>query len=365
MKRLFTLFAIIIIFLLFPKSVCAYTESQTEYIADTAGTEAIESDYLTEEERNGEKSINIFEKAIAIIIDYLSGSGRGLIRSFGVILAFVLLACLMHLLELSDSDKLSPICRYISLLSLSGVTYSLLYSLFIYVIASMESLNLAVSSLMPIMASLHAMGGTAGAGAASGAGLTLFLTVLSSICTKVLLPLLQVSFAICFVGAVPQGVNLSSVASLVRGTVTTVMACIFSLLGFSLYMQTSVAAAGDSYITRSIKFATGAIVPVIGGMLGEASRTVIASVAVVKGTVGAAGVVIVLSLTLPPIIAVAMHRLMLSLCASCAKALGCEREGGFLQDLSGITAILLALVAGAAAVAIIALAVFIKTGVTV
>lgn len=364
MKKLLSLLLPIFIAAALPLNARAYSE-EAQSIADTAGANEIESGYLDSEELNGNKTINIFEKALAVIRDYLSGAGVGLIRSFGMILAFVLLAAVMHSLELTDSGTLGPICRYASVLSLSGITYSLLYNLFIYVIASMEALNLAVSSLMPIMASLHAMGGTSGAGAASGAGLTLFLTVLSNICTKVLLPLLRISFAVCLVGAVPQSVNLSSVAALVKNTATTLMAFIFSLLGFTLYLQTSVASAGDTYITRSIKFATGTFVPVIGGMLGEASRTVIASVSVVKGTVGAAGVVLVLSAVLPPIIAVALHKLMLLLCAVCAKTLGCERESGFLYDIGGITGILLALTAGAGAVAIIALAVFIKTGVTV
>jgi hypothetical protein len=150
-----------------------------------------------------------------------------------------------------------------------------------------------------------------------------------------------------------------------NSTATTLMAFIFGLLGFTLYLQSVVAAASDNYITRSIRFASGVFVPVIGSMLGDASRTVIASVSVVKGTVGASGVVIILSAVLPPLIMVAFHKLLLLSCAIIAKTLSCERESAFLYDMCGIINMLLALVAGAGAVCIIAMAVFVKSGVKV
>ena len=99
-------------------------------------------------------------------------------------------------------------------------------------------------------------------------------------------------------------------------------------------------------------------------MLGDATRTVIASVSIVKGTVGASGVVIVLSMVLPPFIAVVLHKFMLLGCGIIAKTLGCERESGFLYNMLGVTNMLMSLVAGAGVVCIIAIAVFIKTGVT-
>jgi hypothetical protein len=73
--------------------------------------------------------------------------------------------------------------------------------------------------------------------------------------------------------------------------------------------------------------------------------------------------VIILSAVIPPLIVVVMNKLMLLLCGITAKMLGCEREGALLYDLCGVLNVLLALVAGAGAVCIIALAVFMKTGV--
>lgn len=354
--------ALIFLFPIFEYDAYAYSDSATESIADSAGALDISSDVLDEDELSGNKSINIFEKVIIIISDSFKENGKTVLRSFGAVLGVLILCCVMGAMKFGGSEALDNACGYISVLALSGVTYSVLYNLFIFVIASMESLTLAMSSLMPVMASLYVFGGTSAAGAASASGMTLFLTVLAAICTKVILPLLQIAFALCLVGAIPGSINLNSVSNLVRNTATTLMAFIFTLLGFTLYLQTNIASASDTFFTRSVRFASGVFVPVIGGMLGDASRTVMASVSVIKGTVGAAGVVIILSAVLPPLLAVILNKLMLLGCSIAAKALGCDKESALLYDLGGILGVLLALVAGAGAVCVIAMAVFIQTG---
>lgn len=364
MKKIIFFALLVLLLQFFGISANAYPDSETESIAEEVGADGLENEFLDNEEISGDKSVNVFEKTFLIISKAFSENGKGIIGSYGAVLGVLVLCCVMSAMKFGG-DAIDSAIGYISVLALSGVCYSLLYNLFVFVIAAMQSLMIAVSSMMPIMAGLYVMGGSAGAGAASSASLSLFLSTLSMICTKVILPLLQISFALCITSAMPQSVNLSSVTNLVKNTSTTVMAFIFTLLGFVLFLQTAVGASGDTFVARSVRFASGVFVPVIGGMLGDAVRTVIGSVSVIKGTVGVVGVVIVLSVVIPPLVVVLLHKLLLLGCSIIAKVLGCERESALLCDLGSILSVLLALVIGAGVVAIIAFAVFIKTGVTV
>lgn len=364
MKKTAAVFIVFVFaFYLCSLNACAYADDNTQSIAEKVGDYKPETEFLTADELNGDRHINVFEKTLSIIYSALKDNGKSILKSFGAIMGVVLLSCVMGAMKFGGSEALDGATAFISILAISGVTYSVLYNLFVFVIAAMESLMLTMSSLMPIMASLYIYGGNAAAGAASAGALSLFLTVLSTICTKVILPLLQIAFALCLVGAIPGSVSLGSVTTLVKNTATTLMAFIFTLLGFTLYLQTTVASASDTFMTRSVRFASGVFVPVIGNMLGDASRTVVASVSIIKGTVGASGVVMILSAVLPPIIIVVIYKLMLLACSIMARALGCERESALLYDLGGIMGVLLALVLGAGAVCIIAMAVFIKAGV--
>lgn len=364
MKRLLIiLLTLISAAYIFPIHALAYSDEETQSIAENAGADDITNPYLSSDELSGDKNINIFEKVIEIITDSLSNSGPDVLKAFGGILGILILCCAMSAMKFGG-EALDSAISYISVLALSGVTYSVLYKLFITVIASMEALTIAMSSLMPVMASLFVSGGAIASGAASNAALTLFLTVLNTICTKIILPLLQISFALSITSAMPSCVNLSGICNLIKNTATVILSFIFSLLSFVLYFQTAVATAGDNLVTRSVKFASGVFVPVIGGMLGEATRTVVASVSLIKGTVGAAGIVIIFSIIIPPLITVIISKLLILVCSVIGKTIGCDRESALLYDLGGILNILLALVAGAGVVCIIAFAVFVKTGVT-
>lgn len=346
--------------MLFRVEARAYSTETEQSIAEEVGATEISGEYLSEEEANGDRTVNVFEKTLLIISDGLKNNGASVLKSFGAVMAMVVLCCVMGAMRFGESPALDSACGYISVLAIAGVSYSILYKLFVYITASLEALTAVMASLLPTMAALYVAGGASATGAASSSGITLFLSVLSIICTKVLLPLLQVAFMLCLSGAMPGSVNLSSVCALVKNTATTLMAFLFTLLGFVLCFQTSVASATDNFATRSVKFATGVFVPVIGGILGDASRTVIASVSVIKGTVGGAGTVLVLSAVLPPIITVILYKLMLLCCAIAAKALGCEAESRLLYDLGSVLSILLALVIGAGVVCLIGLAIFIN-----
>lgn len=352
------------VFMLRPLTACAYADESINSLADMAGAGEISSEYLDRDEISGEKNINIFQKLLEVISNTLKDNGRSVVSSFGLIMSAVVLCCVIHALKFGSSESLDTATAYISIIVLSGVTYSVLYNLFVFAVAALESLTVAMTSFMPIMASLYAFGGAAASGAASASGLAVFLTALSAICSKVILPLLQISFALCLSSAIPGGINLSSVTSLVRNTATILLSFAFTLMGFVLYLQTAVAAASDSFFSRSVRFASGVFVPVIGSMLGDASRTVISSVSVIKSTVGAAGVVVILSLVLPPFLITVLHKFLLSLCSVLAKSLGCERESAFLCDLGGVLGILMALIGGATAVCLIAMATFIRVGVS-
>ena len=337
----------------------ARAEDNTERIAAETGADRLESSALSGDELSGKKTVNVFEKALSITFSAISENSGTIAAGAGVLLAAIIFCGIMAALG-DGSEALGKAGGYISLLLLSAAAYSLIYEVFVFVNAGMQSLSLAITSLQPVMASLYAAGGNAAAGAASSSGFLLFLTVLEIICSKLLLPLLSVCFALALCGAIPGGIDISSVANAVKTTATAIMSFVFTILGFTLYIQTSVAATGDSYVSRSVRFASGAFVPVIGGILGDAYRTLAASAAVVKGTVGTAGVVMIFAAILPPAAVTLCARVVFSLSSAAAKALGREPEARFLSTVGGMTGILFALTLGAGAAALIAMAVFVS-----
>lgn len=341
----------------------AYENPLAESIASAAGAEEITGEYITPEEARGERRINVYEKVISIVSDTLSQRGGGLLARYGALLGLVVLCCAVNAFK-PASGALDNALSFASVTAVSLSAFMAIEDLVAVVTAYLTTLTAAVSSLLPATAALYIMGGNPSAGAASANALALFLSAVNAICSGVLLPVMRVSFALCLAGACPGGVNLSSAVNLVKNTLTSITAFVFTLLGFTLWIQTTVAAATDNYLSRSVRFASGVLIPVIGNSLGEASRSFAAAVGVVRGSVGLCGTVIMLSAVIPPMLFAVLNKLLMLAVSIISRALGCERESRLLYDVGSLTGVLMALTIGAGVVSVLGMAMFLKIGVT-
>ena len=125
-------------------------------------------------------------------------------------------------------------------------------------------------------------------------------------------------------------------------------------------LQPLIAAGSDTFAMRTVRFASGNFVPVIGSMLGEAAKTVYASVGLIKSVSGSAAIVTVLAITVPPAITIVFCKFAVLLSGVLARLLGAENQAKLLYDINSLLGIMLGLVLGAGAVFIIATGVFIR-----
>lgn len=364
MKKLCKIFALLFLALLFPLGISAY-EGVTHDTAEEAGVYELPSnEYITESEAAGDSKINIANKAFTVLKDSISSVWKSAVEAFCALLATVLLVSLFSSFKPASGMHLNQALEFASVLAVSGITFAFLKSVFSFAAERIDTLCNYMTSLLPVSASLYAAGGNAGAGAASTAGLIAFLSVVENIVGRWLFPLLQCGFVMSLVAALPSAASFRSLASFFKNLMTSLLAFVFSIFGLVLYFQTVIASSADNYAFRSVKFASGTLIPVIGSMIGDAARTVYASAGIIKGTVGAMGIVVLLSMLLPPLVYTVAYKLVVLSAAMISAALGCEKESKLLYDLNSIVAILIAMLVGTGVVFIIAISLFIRLGVT-
>ena len=335
------------------------------FTGEDAGVDDLSHPTITEEELRGDKEILLWDKLTALLSSQTDSLWEAGGVTFASLMGVLLLCSLLHALRhLSHGALLEDACSFVCALAVSGVTYTLLQELFVVTGQALAAFTEYLAALLPVSSTLLIAGGNTSAAASSSMGFSLFLSAVSLICSGVLFPFLQISFSVSFASALPGTVDLAPVGNLIRTTSTLLLAFLFSLLGFMLTMQTTISAASDSFLFRTVRFASGTFIPVVGNVLGDAARTVAGSVSVIKGTVGGVGTVVTLAILLPPFLRVAVCRMVLGVCTVLAKLLGCEKEGQLLAQLGSTLSILLGLVAGAEVIALLYLATFIKTGVT-
>ncbi len=348
---------LVFLFALWVVSTCCISASAVteEEIYEKSG-----ADELVDEEdiSFGDKVWQLFESAV-------EGAVSGAFKYCGAILAcLVLLSLVNNIKELRSDTGGNAAYDFVSAVALSAACFPAVQMCFNYAKAAIEGLCVFSATLLPVMTALYSMGGNTAGGIAAAGGFGMFLTVTEAVCAKLLLPLLSLGFAFALTGLLPGAASLAPLSSFVKNAACTLIAFVFSLVCFVFYFQTEISASADGFAYRSVKFATGAFVPVIGNAVGDSARTVFGAVSVVKGAVGGFGLAAMLSYLLPPIVSGFMYKLCFSLCSVCARLFGLEKASKFLTELNSLLGISLALLIATAVVFTVISAVFLKSGVT-
>ena len=326
-----TLITLLLLLLLLPQSVQAAEgdESALASVESAAGVGDISTPDTYEKMTDSGKK-DLLSASLTVIQDTLTGIFGNVSGTLFLLLATVLLAALLHTARgLANSRVLESAVELLIVLALAGILYTSLKTLFEMTRQAFLNLSVFLTSFLPVTASLYTMTGSTATAAAGTSLMLLFNNAVVALADRFLFPLLQVCFALSLVSAVPNGISLQSIITLVKNTVTTLLAFAFTMFSAVLYFQTAITASADNLAYRSIRFASGVFIPVIGSVIGDASRTVNASIATVKSTVGYIGVAALAILLLPPIITAILYKFVVLLAAMAARILGCHDVGAF------------------------------------
>ena len=165
--------------------------------------------------------------------------------------------------------------------------------------------------LLPVMATaLAAQGGIAGSAAIYTAG-ALFSAVMSSLISGFLTPLIYLYLAFGVGNAAVGNEILKRFQDSVKGIMTWTLKMILYI--FTGYMAITGVISGttDAAALKAAKLTISSVVPVVGGILSDASETILVSAATVKNAAGIYGLFAILSIWIGPFLKIGCHYLML------------------------------------------------------
>ena len=166
---------------------------------------------------------------------------------------------------------------------------------------SIDELNFFMKAAIPVLGSLMTASGGVVRTALISISVVAISTTISAI-SSILFPVSTMSALISGVGGLTGDNSLKGFSSALKkaslwglGIITTVFTTILSTRTFA-------AVNLDNVTGRTVKYAAGTFVPVVGGMLSETLESIIACGRLVKGAAGSASVIVILYLCLSPII---------------------------------------------------------------
>jgi len=218
--------------------------------------------------------------------------------------------------------------------TVSKVAYAVVYM--VLVILALNSFKVATSytitvindmshfllALMPLILALMATSG----GLTSVAffhPLIMFLINVSGWLTSVIvLPLLFLSTFLYIVSALSEHYKVTRLAKLLRSVGIGILAIFFAVFLGVISVQGAATAISDGLLVRTAKFVTGNFVPVIGRMFTDAADTVLSASSLVKNTVGIAGLVILVTIVIFPLLKVMALAFIYHLASAILQPLG-------------------------------------------
>lgn len=197
--------------------------------------------------------------------------------------------------------------------------------------------------LFPVMTAALAANGGVTASAALYAGTAAFDLLLGSLLSGMLVPAVYLFLAMSVGSAATGEVLLKQLRDLIKTAISWCLKTIITV--FTTYMSITGVVSGttDAAALKATKITISSAVPVVGGILSDASEAVLISAGMMKNAAGIYGILAVLAIFLEPFLQIGVQYLMMKT----ASALCCVFSEGSItaltEDFSTAMGLLLAM----------------------
>ena len=219
----------------------------------------------------------------------------------------------------------------------------------------LEKMELFSKVLLPTVAAATAASGSPGGAAARQLAAMLFSDLLMSLINRLLLPLVYAYIAACTAYAALGNEGLKRIAATLKWVVTSILTTV--LLAFVGYLTVSGVIAGstDALTIKAAKFTVSSMVPVVGGILSDASETVLAGASILKNSVGVFGMLVVLGMCIVPFLQLGVHYLMYKFTAALSATVADSRTTGLIDGIGGAFGLVLGMTGACALLLLVSL----------
>lgn len=251
-----------------------------------------------------------------------------------------------------NSLPVLPLAGGAAIAVLTAGSLDTLIGLGVETIQRMEAFS---EALLPALAAAAAAGGMVSGAAAQQVGAVLCVDLLLSLIRGILLPALYL-----YIGTVTAGVcltenRLQKVAEAMKVCMTRLLTVVMA--GFTLYLSVVrvVSGTADGVAVRMTKTVIAGVVPIVGGILSEASETLLAGAGMLRNTIGVFGMLAVLAVCLYPFVQLGMQYLLYKTVAFLAEVVGTPELCRLISGLGGAFGLMLGMVGACALLIVISI----------
>lgn len=197
--------------------------------------------------------------------------------------------------------------------------------------------------LLPVMTSALAAQGGVTTSAALYAGTALFNTVLTTVLTELLVPGVYIYLALSVANGAIGEEMLKKLTGFVKWLSVWILKMILYVFTGYIGITGVISGTTDAATLKAAKLTISGTVPVVGGILSDASEAVLVGARMVKNAAGVYGVLALLALFAGPFLQMGCHYLLIKMTGSVCAVFGAKRCTDLVGDFSTAMGLLLAM----------------------
>lgn len=288
----------------------------------------------------------------------LKTAAQAPLKAAAAICGILLCCALLQTMKNSVGEKpLQNVFQLVCTLSVAAVLLTPVSQCVTLVSQTIGQSSDFILTCLPVFVGLTASSGHP-ASAAIGQGMLLIVSqVFSRISATTFVPMVHIFLAFCIVASISPGVRILPIATFARKAVEWCLGICMTIFIGILTVQSLISQAADSVTMKAAKFVVGSAVPVVGGTITDAINMVVGCASLLKTTVGAYAIVVLILAFLPPLLDCVLWTLTAEISVAVAEFLGITGIPELLKAVAQALKLLNALLLAAALTLIISLTV--------
>ena len=292
----------------------------------------------------------LLQRGAAYLWETLRGAvSRAAAASLRSAVSLMLLALLCGLIEGTSEgtgETGAAFTPYVGVLGAAAIAAGDVHSLIGLGLETLDELAAMAKLLLPTVAAAIASGGAVGTASVWQVGALMASDVFLSLIRG--LPVLYCMIAAAAAGALLPKSRLTKLADGIKTLITWALSGVLAVFVTFLSLSGVLAGSADRMAVRVGKTVISGAVPVVGGILSEATEALLAGAGALRSRLGVLGVLAVLALCLAPLVHLAVQYLLYRTAAFFCGMAGSGTLSGFLEQLSSAFSLMLAMTAGGA-----------------
>ena len=208
---------------------------------------------------------------------------------------------------------------------------------------TIQSVSEYCKLLLPVMtAALAGSGGTT-TSAALYAGTAVFDALLTSLISNLIIPILYVFLCFSIMNSALGNDTLKKLSGFMKWLATwSIKIVLYTFTGY-ISITGVISGSTDAAALKATKLTISGMVPVVGGILSDASEAILVGAGLVRNTTGIYGLLAITALCIRPFLKIGAQYLLLKSTGAVSSIFGSKRCVTLIQDFTWIMGLLLAM----------------------